>query len=85
MYYFDSTLSYNLVFAYFSVFKEIKFYLNVNQPLGRSVKNSSIKNPKTHAHLHIISYHRKEIYIISNEFDKRCKRSCGDKISDGKS
>ena len=26
------------------------------------------------------SYHRKKVYIISNESNERCRRSCGDKI-----
>ena len=29
-------------------------------------------------------YHRKEVYIISNVSDERCRRSCGDKIMVGK-
>ena len=41
---------------------------------NNSIKNSSIKNPKSHAHLHII------VYIISNE---RCRWSCLDKIMVG--
>ena len=40
-----------------------------------SVKTSSIKNPKPHAHLHIIGR--------NCESDERC-RSCGDKIMVGK-
>ena len=30
------------------------------------------------------SYHKKTIYKLSNESDERCRRSCGDKISDGR-
>ena len=45
-----------------------------------SIKNSSIENPKPHAHVHIW----KKVYIISNESDERCRRGCGDKIMVGK-
>ena len=27
-------------------------------------------------------YHRKEVYKISSESDERCRKSCGDEISD---
>ena len=30
------------------------------------------------------SCHRKEVYIISNKSDERCRRSCGEKIMVGK-
>ena len=42
---------------------------------NNSVKNSSNKNPKPN---------RKEVYIISNESDERCRRNCGDKTMVGK-
>ena len=36
-------------------------------------------------HIHIISsYHRKEVYIVSNESDETCSSCCGDKIMVGK-
>ena len=44
---------------------------------SRLYKNSGNKNSKTTC---TSSYHRKKIYIISNERNERCRRSCRDKI-----
>ena len=46
---------------------------------GQYVRNGSIKYPKPHAYLH-----SKEVYIILNGSDERCRRNCGDKIMVGK-
>lgn len=45
------------------------------------IKNSQIKIPKPQE---TSSCHRKKIYKISSDSVERCKKGCGDKVSDGR-
>ena len=60
--------------------EETRFLTNKVYVSMGYVKNSHIEIPKPHAHLHIIG--RKSHNF--NEFDERCRRSCGNKIMVGK-